>query len=156
MSVKVIKLTRVCTIRPSGDLSVWPSGGDGAGGRADGGKWQHDLRGLQTPVWPDQWEHWRCLPATSRRRQQGEAHLHTHTIHRWFPFFFSLSFLFICFHVDVLCSWAEWRPSVDPVSRFIYLSDEQAALVNQHVVIYREQLGGDVRDEAAWGGEQLL
>ncbi len=90
-SVCVWALRLSCTIHPSGDLSVWPAGGHGAGGRADGGKWQYDLCGLQTSVWPDQWEHWRCLPATSRRRQQGEAHAHTHTHTRepcWFLFFF--------------------------------------------------------------------
>lgn len=84
-SVKVIKPICVCVstkvpmYNPLGDLSVWPTGGDGAGGRADGGKWQYDLCCLQTSVWLDQWEHWRCLSATSCRRQQGEAHMHAHT-----------------------------------------------------------------------------
>lgn len=63
-------------VYPSGDLSVWPSGGDGVGGRSHGGERQYDLRGLQASVRSDQWEHWRCLPATSCRRQQGEAHVH--------------------------------------------------------------------------------
>lgn len=70
-------LRLLCTIHPLGDLSMWPACGDGAGGRADGRKRQYDLCGLQTSVWPDQWEHWRCLPAAPCRCQQGEAHVHT-------------------------------------------------------------------------------
>lgn len=47
-------MTLSWTCSASGDLSVRPPGGDGAGGWANGGERQHDLRGLQASVRPDQ------------------------------------------------------------------------------------------------------
>lgn len=48
--MRVLTLWLFPVIRSTGDLPVRPACGDGAGRRADRGKRQHDLRGLQTSV----------------------------------------------------------------------------------------------------------
>lgn len=146
----VCVLTLLCTIRLVGDLSVWPSGGDGAGGRADGGERQHDLRGIQASVWSDQWEHWRCLSATSCRRQQGEAHhAHAHTPATWFsqarpPPLPLLS-------CDICWSWTDLRAATGSVGCFIYLLiTTLLRWINSLIHSHRLGRRGRRNDRAGW------
>lgn len=68
---KQLSMLPVCMCH-TGDLLMWFSGCHGTGRWANRGEWSHDLRGIQTPVWPNQWEHRGCLQTAPCGLQPGQ------------------------------------------------------------------------------------